>query len=204
MPTWEIQAKPPLTLKGWSVSARRTALWIPELKMGLDAGGIDPTTGEEPSNLLVVLITHGHRDHTKEIHNIALNGPDWNPSESPTNPHKTKIFLPSSIAQDTDDFIKRSAEINAGGRKLSKKEMMYIDNSYEIVPVSYNQVYNLKKYNGSTTLKIKTFKCYHYPTTVGYGVSEVRKTSKTDKDICDIISQKLKMPHEENQRNIQG
>mgnify|MGYP000745915447 CR=1 FL=1 len=200
MPSWEIQAKPPLTLKGWSVSARRTALWIPELKMSLDAGGIDPTTGEEPSNTLITLITHGHRDHTKEIHNIALNSPDWDPSKSQTNPFKTKILLPSSIMQDVDTFIKRSAEINAGGRKLSKKELLHINNSYELMPVKYDQVYHLKKYNGSTTLEIKTFKCYHYPTTVGYGISEVRKTSKTDKDICDIILQKLSLEEDENKK----
>lgn len=173
MPRFKFTTSDNLTLVGWSVAARRTSLWIPELRMGLDAGGIDPEDGVEPPPLRIVLGTHGHRDHMKEIHNIALE---------PTM--RTKIFFPKNHIHYLDNFITSSHILNKGNLMTSETEL---EKCFEIIGVSPRE----KVYISSLKLELEIFHCYHYPTTVGYGVSEVRKCSRTDEEISQLIANKI-------------
>lgn len=171
MSEYTISDNPKLTLEGVSWAAYRTGLLIKEWRMGLDAGYVKMNQQQE-----INMITHGHRDHVKEINNIALEN------------FKTSIFCPNKATEYVRKFIVSSYELNQCS-DISDKDVKKMSEMFDIIGVNADETIDLPKFKGG--IRIKTFKCYHYPETVGYGFSQIKKRSRSNEDIIDEIDKKL-------------
>src|SRR3989338_5128183 len=88
-----LSSKPRLI--GYSRSADRTFFVIPELRIGLDAGEVRGSTLEH------VFVTHGHSDHSLDVHWFAV-----------CREEGTDVYVPKAAEGVTRQFITSTMELN--------------------------------------------------------------------------------------------
>lgn len=111
-----------LTLRGASIAARSTGLFIPELCLGLDAGN----PGLRQLSFSSIFITHVHCDHTSDLPNILLNIPNEKGRQ------KLKIFCPKSSVEAIRNYIDAFFRMSKG---LEASQVPKIHNKYDIIGV---------------------------------------------------------------------
>lgn len=141
------------TIVGYSRAANNTGFYIKELELLLDAG--IETTGK----LKLILITHGHLDHSYMITKCIS-----------CNKIKPNVICPINIIEYLQNFIVSAENMN----DLDKS---YAINKIQIYGLESNNMfqYNLKR----GIYYIETFKCYHSVPTLGYGIYKYSRKLKS-------------------------
>ena len=141
-----------LTLVGYSRANDKTFFYIPELKLGLDAGLCE---GRKPDTLC---ITHTHDDH---IADIAFM------SSKPS----VKIYLPSEAEKFTDDYIRARKALN----HVAPVQPDLL--GYTLHGVTEGDVFRFGK---GRVYEVSVIRCEHKVPSVGYCFSEVKRGLKPE------------------------
>lgn len=153
---YEYKLRNGITLQGHSRSAHRTCFFIRELSTYLDAGI------QGKANPLMVLLTHGHVDHSNALPlmNVGLDS-------------STILMTPHQIEKNSYNYVMSFLQLNRSNHVQYNMNKIY-------------QINGVKPYtNYPVTLKgrkylVATFKCYHGVPCLGYGISEIRKKIKPE------------------------
>lgn len=142
------------TIIGYSVGAVASGYFIPELRMALDCG---LTMKEVPE---IVLITHGHMDHSGQLHKGIIATQDIRPV----------IIVPNGIKEQVQAFIHTSYAMSTNNPNPK------IHNKYTLIGAD-------TKNRIEITIKTKPWiidviYCYHTVPTCGYGLSQKRTRLK--------------------------
>ena len=142
------------SLEGYSVSAFRTGLRIPQLNICFDAGihfKNDPQ---------LILITHSHSDHIREL-----------PYMLPYENNLTTVIVPNQLKYCIQNFVSamHAATLNIPKFKFWK---------YNLVGLYCKQSIDIKI--KSSNLRIKTWEMTHGFPCLGYGVYQLRKKLKNE------------------------
>ena len=133
------------TMMGYSRAADRTFFYVPELRMGLDAGGC---RGRQPD---FVFVTHSHIDHSVDLWYMAQR-------------EGTKIFIPA----ESQPFIERAVvsqwEMNLCAALDSTPTLPF-------QPVRPGDEFPWGK---KDAYRVKVFACFHKVPSVGYAFHETR------------------------------
>jgi ribonuclease Z len=151
------------TLTGYSVAARSTGFYIPELKIALDCG---VPSSHSPDH---IFITHGHLDHCGYLNNTIL---DINTNNSNNISINTNIFVPIISKNYFKDYIHHAFALT------KNTAMPKIHNKYNLIGVDGGEVITLKI--KKMTYKINIIRCFHTVPCVAYGFSEVRTKLKPE------------------------
>jgi len=150
-----------LTLRGYSKAAEATYLFVPELKISLDMGGIDKTV---KSNLF--FITHTHSDH-------AIHLPEAQPAFIDLKDPNI-IFAPKQAVKYIHTYMHASQELNSNA-DLNSEEVLK-QKPFQVIGVSPSETYPINH----NKHEVAVFFCQHNVTSVGYGFSEVRMKLKDE------------------------
>jgi len=146
----------PYTLTGYSVSARNTGFYIPELRLALDCG--------VPSNYSPehIFITHGHLDHCGCLPNVLIDMGAVNPI----------IIAPEKCAEYLKNYIHSTFVMTKNN--VNPK----IHNKYKLISAINNNFIDLKikKMN----YKIEVINSFHTVPCVSYGFIEIRNKLKQE------------------------
>jgi ribonuclease Z len=145
-----------ITLTGYSICAKKTNFYIPELQIMLDAGLPSKSVPDH------IFITHGHIDHCYNLPMALVDLGDKRPI----------IYVPKLIIKETKDFIHSAYVLTT----LSQTPRIH--NKYTLIGVENNSQLNVVIRNKSW--KVDIIKCYHGVPCVGYGFSEIRKKLKDE------------------------
>ncbi|KAH7105071.1 beta-lactamase-like protein [Auriculariales sp. MPI-PUGE-AT-0066] len=149
-----------LTLVGHSRAADSTSFFIPELALALDAGPGAPVHTQRPT---LVLITHGHSDHSYGITALV----------SRVKPPRFCVPKASSVA--LEDYLFASQILsNASETPMAREE--YATNHY-IVPVAPGDVVPINEKAG---LELEIVSCDHSCDTVGYAAYRVKEVLRDE------------------------
>jgi len=156
------------TLKGFSIAAKRTNFYIPELRILLDAG-LSANLSPE-----CILITHNHADHIANIsyHLYLVH-------------KKIPIFVPAESLVRLDRKIKSDHLASA---EIDDDDISHITKLYELIPAydglteiiigekaeTYKDANGEEKvrYKNGKPMKMEIIKCDHGINCVGYGLIE--------------------------------
>lgn len=144
------------TLTGYSICARKTNFYIPELQVMLDAGLPSKSVPEH------IFITHCHSDH---CYNLPMTLVD-------IGQKRPKIYVPKSKVTDIKNFI-HSAYVMTTCSQTPR-----IHNKYEIIGVVPNTSIDVTIRNKKW--KVEIIQCYHTVPCVGFGFMEMRKKLKEE------------------------
>jgi ribonuclease Z len=97
-PKWRIPGVP-WTLQGHSHGGERTGFWIPELRLGLDAGV------SSRRRMAEVLVTHGHGDHVSALPFL-------------THSAATRVLAPAVLADALPAFCHAFARLDHGAESM--------------------------------------------------------------------------------------
>jgi ribonuclease Z len=138
------------TLRGYSVAARHTALWIPEWRLMLDCG--------VPHNFVPehIFITHSHLDHTSALCSSIID----------TGAVTPKIIVPKPCEKHIRDHIHYTYVMT------KNNENPKIHNKYKLVSVVPDQ--RLDIVVNKMNWIVDVIKCTHTLPCSGYGFSEKR------------------------------
>eukprot|EP01126_Amoeba_proteus_P019574 TRINITY_DN2012_c0_g2_i20.p1 TRINITY_DN2012_c0_g2~~TRINITY_DN2012_c0_g2_i20.p1 ORF type:complete len:177 (+),score=28.96 TRINITY_DN2012_c0_g2_i20:68-598(+) len=148
----KLSSKPPLTLTGYSRSTDRTYFYIPELKLGLDAG-----TARKDVIPDVILLSHTHDDHLNQVpyHVQKKRG--------------IRIYCPKAAVRFVDNFIK--ASISADNCAEWSDDMA----SYELEGLEAGNQFFFGKKN---QFRVTALECLHSVPCIGFLVDERRTKLK--------------------------
>ncbi len=142
----------PLTVRGFSQAAQRTAWAVPELKIAFDCGFHVPSF----SGLGVLAITHAHPDHLAGIVSYLATRGLW---KSP----RTRVFVPAPIAADV-------AAMLATWERLTQRAF-----DFELVPCRAGERHDL----GHGKFLVP-FTSVHVVPSLGYRVVEQRRKGRDE------------------------
>lgn len=145
-----------LTLEGYSVAARKTNFYIPELKVMLDCG---LTSVMIPD---YIFITHCHSDHCYNLPMVLVD----------LGEKKIDIYVPVKKKNDIRDFI-NSTYVMVSGKKNPN-----VHKKYTLHGVIENTQLKINIRNKPWVVDV--IKCYHTVPCIGYGFSEIRKKLKDE------------------------
>lgn len=140
------------TLTGYSRAADRTMLYIPQLKLCLDAGD---GRGRQPK---YVFVTHTHKDHCFDIGNMSMKP-------------GTRFFMPESVVDVAQRFIAAEWDMNTGIMGLHAQ--LGLDKEYVITPAVDGNMHMV-----TDNIQVRVFKCDHRVPCVGYAFSQLRQKLK--------------------------
>ena len=146
----------PYNLTGYSVAARNTGFFIPELRMMLDCGVPNNYSPE------TIFITHGHLDHSGELPKTLIDTGAVNPI----------IIVPKPCESKIKDYIHATYCLTKNNPNPK------IHNKYKLLGVSPfdRQLIKIKNMNWV----IDVIKCTHTVPCSGYGFSEIRDKLKPE------------------------
>eukprot|EP01089_Gocevia_fonbrunei_P011772 TRINITY_DN2588_c0_g1_i3.p1 TRINITY_DN2588_c0_g1~~TRINITY_DN2588_c0_g1_i3.p1 ORF type:complete len:298 (-),score=54.09 TRINITY_DN2588_c0_g1_i3:37-930(-) len=147
-----------LTLYGGSKAAHRTAFWIKELRIFLDAGMI----GERNQRPTHVFLSHSHNDHSGQI------------KQMPTHRWAVEIFSPQSNVPFIANVLVASQELNDNAKIDPNTPEKY--RKYILTGVKKNDVIFIKSKN----LRVDIVECTHTVDCVGYCFSTSKKKLKEE------------------------
>jgi len=150
--TLKFGPKNTLTLTGYSRAADRTFFYIPELRIGLDAG---TCAGLQPE---FVFITHSHIDHSKEVPWMALRE------------QGVHIHCPEAVRHRMENFVRAEVELNSA-RDFDPSYMT----DCHFVGVNPGDVVEFTK-----NYRVKVIECQHAVTCVGYCFDQLKKRLKPE------------------------
>lgn len=142
------------SLEGYSVSAFRTGLRIPQLNICLDAG--IPFNNPQ---FQLILITHSHSDHLRELPYIV------------SKETRTTVIVPNQLKYCIQNFVSamHGATLNIPKFNFWK---------YQLLGVEPKQSLDIK--TKSSNLRIKTWEMTHGFPCLGYGLYQLRKKLKNE------------------------
>ena len=146
----------PYTLTGYSVAAKNTGFFIPELRMMLDCGVPNSFSPE------TIFITHGHLDHSGELPRTLIDTGKVNPI----------IVAPKPCETNVKNFIHATYCLTKNNPNPR------IHNKYKLIGVSPFERLNLKIKNMDWIIDV--IKCNHSVPCSGYGFTEIRNKLKTE------------------------
>lgn len=153
----------PWTLVGYSVAARRTALYIPELGIAFDCGL--PTE----IRLAVIFLSHCHYDHVRELPSFLL----IKPSE---NVPPITLVLPGTSVEFVVPFVTSTIQMT----KMTKMRKENKPLNWKVIPAFMQKEQMASSYLpepmiiNNMKFIIELFKCTHSITCTGYGLIESR------------------------------
>ncbi len=150
----------PYTLIGYSVAARNTGFYIPELRVALDIGVPSCHSPEH------IFITHGHLDHCGCLPNSIIDTGDVNP----------QIIVPKSCEEQVRNYIHHTFVMtkNNPNPRIHNKYTMY-----GVAPEDRFET-KIKKMN----YVIDVIRSSHTVPCMSYGFSEVRTKLKDEFKTC--------------------
>lgn len=146
----------PYTLTGYSMAARNTGFFIPELRMMLDCGVPNSYSPE------TIFITHGHLDHSGELPRTLIDTGKVNPV----------IIVPKPCENQIKNFIHATYCLTKNNPNPR------IHNKYKLMAVSPEERPTIKIKNMDWIIDI--IKCNHTVPCSGYGFSEIRNKLKIE------------------------
>ncbi|AYV76769.1 MAG: beta-lactamase superfamily domain [Terrestrivirus sp.] len=176
-------------LRGQSVAARQTGLYVEGLSMMLDCGisksNLLMSGVSQKMDVLTMLITHGHWDHVKGLIDTLMDNEAvlHNSSEAPL----PRIFCPNECVDFLRNHIGASFALTKGmdeprihhkywlngfldGQNNQKKEDRILDLSPgQKIPIRFD-----KKDRKKPTLFAEIMPCRHTAPSIGYGIIEVK------------------------------
>lgn len=150
------------TLTGYSIAARNTSFYIPEMKIMLDCGVENEYIPDH------IFITHCHGDHSK---NIPLNIVQLSNHKSKET-KKINYYVPKLMELFTRDYI-HSFYVMSKNNPNHKAH-----NKYNLIGVQDNTRINVNIRNKKYIVEI--IKCFHTVPCVGYGFIELRTKLKDE------------------------
>lgn len=167
------------SLMGYSVAARNTGFYIPELRIALDCGVPNSYSPEH------IFITHAHLDHCGCLNSVLIDMGEIKPN----------IYIPKSSEENIKNFIHYTFAMtkNCSSPKIHSK--------YNLIGVNYGRIYiEIKKMN----YVIDIIKSHHTVPCVSYGFSELRTKLKSELyGLSQIELEKLKMTGEKITNTIE-
>jgi ribonuclease BN (tRNA processing enzyme) len=143
-----------LTLCGYSKAAYRTGFRIEELDLYLDAGL------STFSNVNIVLISHGHGDHTFALGSFLM-------SPKHTDDSKIRIIAPQNSVDRIAKYGQSFMEAN-----YNKDYDVSLVAAFEGISIGKSIVHSFSR---SLNYKITAYKMFHTIPTVGYGLTLVNR-----------------------------
>lgn len=150
----------PYTLIGYSVAARNTGFYIPELRVALDSG---VPSNHSPEH---IFITHGHLDHCGCLCNMIID----------MGTIKPEIFVPKSCEEQIRDYIHYTFVMTKNNKNPA------IHSKYTMIGASPTE-------RIFTTIKkmpyvVDVIKSFHTVPCISYGLSEIRTKLKPEYHGC--------------------
>jgi ribonuclease BN (tRNA processing enzyme) len=182
-------------LRGQSVAARQTGLYVEGLSMMLDCGisksNLLMSGVSQKMDVLTMLITHGHWDHVKGLIDTLMDNEAvlHNSSEAPL----PRIFCPNECVDFLRNHIGASFALTKSmeeprihhkywlngfldGQNNQKKEDRILDLSPgQKIPIRFD-----KKDRKKPTLFAEIMPCRHTAPSIGYGIIEVKNKLRQD------------------------
>jgi len=138
------------TMEGYSRAADRTFLYIAELKLGLDAGGV---CGRQAR---WTFLTHGHDDHSKDIVWVSAR-------------EGSQIYCPTQIVPFIENHIKHSVQLN---------DCKPFDTSN--VPFTLHGLLPGDEFEFNYRWSVRAIECFHKVPSIGFAVREKRSKLKPE------------------------
>lgn len=150
-------------LIGYSVAAKNTCFYVPEMQIMLDAGLEHEFIPEH------VFITHGHSDHSKSIPQSIIQLTN---AKEKQNKKIINIYVPLEIVDYVKNYIYAfytMSKNNPHNKSHLKYKLIGVKPGERI-----NVIINNKKHI------VEVIKCFHTVPCVGYGFIETRKRLKEE------------------------
>jgi len=160
----------PYSLIGYSVAARNTGFYIPELRVALDCG---VPANHSPEH---IFITHCHLDHCGCLPNIIIDMGSIQP----------EIITPKAAEEQVRNYIHHTFVMTKNNSKPN------IHNKYKLIGSNFgDRIFtNIKK----MPYVIDVFKSFHTVPCVSYGFSEIRTKLKPElKGLDQFELEKMKL-----------
>ena len=145
------------TINGSSVAGIRTSMYIPELKILLDAGH------QIFNKVAEIFITHCHADHVASLPLIIL--------ENVNNKIVTNIYCPQESIKFIENMVEAFLACNYNNYIIPKKYFNFISMSSEYL--------TKRKFNNQSMI-IKCYHSDHTVPTISYGFIEEKKKLKEE------------------------
>ena len=150
-------------LTGYSVAAKNTCFYVPEMQIMLDAGLEHEFIPDH------VFITHGHSDHSKSVPQSIIQLTN---SKEKQNKKIINIYVPIEIMDYVKNYI--HAFYTMSKNNPHNKSHM----KYKLIGVKPGERFEALINNKKHIVEI--IKCFHTVPTVGYGFIEIRKRLKEE------------------------
>lgn len=154
-------------LQGYSIAGLRTNFMIGSDLM-LDAGLSSPFSPK------IILITHGHSDHTASLPFHLYN--------SDPNAEPIKIFCPKEIVKVLNNYIVSMFQ-------MSDNDQEMIPHGYQIIGVDENTK-PVEISIGKQPHLLEFYKCYHSLPCIGYGITQIK--NKLKKEYIGLTGNEIK------------